>query len=54
MPTGSRDKGENVVTRPSTRKGIGTVPTTEESQDIKNANDGRKFLEKCSLLAPTR
>jgi hypothetical protein len=52
MPIGSKDKGENSINRPNTRKGIGAVPTPEELQDIKNANDGRKFLEKCSLLAP--
>jgi hypothetical protein len=52
MPAGPRDKGESSSSRPNTRKGIGTVPTPEELQDIKSAIEGRKFLEKHALLAP--
>jgi hypothetical protein len=44
--------GTNLTGRPKTRKGGGTVSTPEDLQDIKNANEGRKFLEKCSLLTP--
>ena len=45
-------RGDNATSRPATRKGGGSVTTPEESQDIKNALDGRKFLEKFSLLCP--
>jgi hypothetical protein len=36
----------------TTRKRNGSITILEEDQDIKNAQDGRKFLEKRSLLCP--
>ena len=39
-------------TGPATRKRGGSITTPEESQDIKNTLDGRKFLEKYTLLCP--
>ena len=38
-------------TRPNTRR-TGPPAIIEEQQDIRDAQDGRKFLEKCSLLCP--
>jgi len=38
-------------TRPNTRR-TGPAVILEEQQDIRDALDGRKFLEKCSLLCP--
>src|ERR1700678_591263 len=38
-------------TRPNTRR-TGPPVMLEEQQDIRDALDGRKFLEKCSLLCP--
>lgn len=40
-------------TGPNTRRVGGSVATPEESQDIKDSLEGRKFLEKHSLLCPT-
>jgi hypothetical protein len=40
------------ATRANTRKGNSSVSTPEERQDIKDAKDGRKFLEKHLLLCP--
>jgi hypothetical protein len=37
---------------PTTRTRNGGITTPEEFQDIKDATDGRKFLEKHSLLCP--
>ena len=37
---------------PATRKRSGSITTPEESQDIKSTLDGRKFLEKYTLLCP--
>ena len=44
----------NDATAPSrtTRKAGGNIATPEESQDIKDSLEGRKFLEKYSLLCP--
>ena len=49
MPTNTKD---NPATRHNTRKRNGSVSIPEEFQDIKNAHDGRKFLEKHMLLCP--
>jgi hypothetical protein len=42
----------NLAPKPNTRRRNGSISTPEELQDIKNAHDGRKFLEKHSLLCP--
>ena len=44
----------NDATAPSraTRKTASNIATPEESQDIKDSLEGRKFLEKYSLLCP--
>ena len=47
-----KDKGDSVASRPATRKRNGSISTPEEYQDIKNALEGRKYLEKYSLLCP--
>ena len=39
------------ATQPNTRR-TGTLTIPEDQQDIKDANEGRKFLEKHSLLCP--
>ena len=39
-------------TAPATRKRNGSLATPDEFQDIKSREDGRKFLEKLSLLCP--
>jgi hypothetical protein len=36
----------------TTRKRKGSITTLDEDQDIQDAKDGRKFLEKHSLLCP--
>ena len=43
--------GTNTATRPATRRN-GPPATIEEHQDIKDSLDGRRFLEKHSLLCP--
>ena len=50
MPPGLKGDART-NTRTDTRKS-GNIATPEEQQDIKNALDGRKFLEKHSLLCP--
>ena len=64
MPSGKKAKPpeENVKTngepsnsRPATRNKVkrsGNLKTPDDLQDIKNAREGRKFLEKISLLCP--
>jgi hypothetical protein len=64
MPTGKKNKPEAessktsegiTVSRPATRNEIkktGNLKTPEDLQDIKNAQEGRSFLEKLSLLCP--
>ena len=48
-----KDKGDTAATRPSiTRRRNGSLTTPDEFQDIKNLQEGRKFLEKHSLLCP--
>ena len=47
-----KEKGDASSSRPTTRKRNGSLTTPDELQDIKNALDGRKFLEKFSLLCP--
>lgn len=47
-----RDRTEAAAARPTTRKRNGSLTTPDEYQDIKTASDGRKFLEKYSLLCP--
>ena len=50
MPPKAKDKGGTSATRPSTRRTVNSVLMPEELQDIKDAEGGRKFLEKHSLL----
>ena len=52
MPPKAKDKGGASATRPSTRRTVNSVLMPEELQDIKDAEGGRKFLEKHSLLCP--
>ena len=47
-----KDKGNSVASRPATRRRNGSITTPEEYQDIKNTLEGRKYLEKYSLLCP--
>ena len=54
MPANPKDKDKDdgrPITRMGTRKN-GNLATPDELQDIKNAIEGRKFLEKHSLLCP--
>ena len=54
MPANPKDKDKDDG-RPTTRTGTrknGNLATPDELQDIKNAIEGRKFLEKHSLLCP--
>ena len=64
MPSGKKDKppeenaksnGDTPNSRPATRNEVkksGNLKTPEDLQEIKNAREGRKFLEKLSLLCP--
>ena len=64
MPPGKKDKppeeyaksnGDTPNSRPATRNEVkksGNLKTPEDLQEIKNAREGRKFLEKLSLLCP--
>lgn len=55
MPAGQRDrgdKGDTSAPRVTTRKRNGSITTPDEYQEIKNSVDGRKYLEKFSLLCP--
>ena len=54
MPINAKDKGNNPGpgTRASARTGNNNISVPEDMQDIKTAHDGRKFLEKYSLLCP--
>ena len=64
MPLGKKNKPEaeghkppeeNSTSRPATRnetKKTGNLKTPEDMQDIKNAREGRTYLEKLSLLCP--
>jgi hypothetical protein len=47
-----KDKGDKAATRPNTRNRSSSVSMPEEFQDIKNAHNGRQFLERHSLLCP--
>ena len=49
MPANAKD---NPATRHNTRKRNGSISIPEEYQDIKNSQEGRKFLEKHMLLCP--
>lgn len=44
-------KGDSAA-KPATRNSGGSITTPEKSQDIRDSIDGRKFLEKHSLLCP--
>jgi hypothetical protein len=52
MPLGVKDKGDATTSRSVTRKRNGSLTTPDELQEIKNSADGRRFLEKFSLLCP--
>jgi hypothetical protein len=47
-----KDRGDTTAARPTTRKRAGSLTTPDEYQDIKNVQDGRRFLERFSLLCP--
>ena len=47
-----KTKGSSSESRPNTRSSNLGLIIPEEHQDIKNAAEGRKFLEKHSLLCP--
>lgn len=51
MPANARGEA-STQKQANTRKRNGSITTPEEYQDIKNASDGRKFLEKLILLCP--
>ena len=54
-PSKEKDKEKNdaaTATRSSTRRRNGSLSTPDELQDIKNAQEGKKFLERLSLLCP--
>ena len=54
-PSKGKDKDKNdaaAATRSSTRRRNGSLSTPDELQDIKTAQDGKKFLEGHSLLCP--
>lgn len=53
MPVNTKGKGDSAATRPVTRnRSTGSFTTPDEFQDIRNALDSRRFLEKHSLLCP--
>jgi hypothetical protein len=53
MPTPrDKDKRDTPTMRPNTRNRNGSLTTPDEFQDIKDATDGRKFLEHYYLLCP--
>ena len=54
LASSAKDKGDNPPSgaRQTTRRRNNSITTPDELQDIKNAHDGRKFLEKYSLLCP--
>jgi hypothetical protein len=54
MPPTLRDKGDSSTTvpRPPARKRNGSLSTPDELQEIKTVLDGRKYLERFSLLCP--
>jgi hypothetical protein len=52
MPLTTSNKEDNITQKPGTRRNNSSVTIPEDRQDIKNMQDGRKFLEKHSLLCP--
>lgn len=52
MPSGTGDKSGNLAARVNTRNRSGSIMIPEEMQDIKNAHEKRKYLEKNLLLCP--